>query len=153
LTNLHRASPDHSPISALSELHVRNNRVVAECSALRYGVPTKQEYAQWLQTAIHADIRSVISSANMDTKATIGRITVSLTPTLLEAITRLKTRECCSISSIVEIALRGYVGHDSDEQVGVRLRAAGASRRRVLRGPIEVLDEKGCSSQKSRPQG
>jgi hypothetical protein len=31
----------------------------------------------------------------------------------------------------VEIALRNYIGEESEEQVGARLRSAGAVRRRV----------------------
>jgi metal-responsive CopG/Arc/MetJ family transcriptional regulator len=78
----------------------------------------------------------------MEPKTGIGRITVSLTPALLEAIGRLKARDSCSISAIVEIALRDYIGSDSEDEVGARLRAAGASRRRVLPRKITIFGGK-----------
>jgi metal-responsive CopG/Arc/MetJ family transcriptional regulator len=67
----------------------------------------------------------------MDTKPNLGRITVTLTAPLLERLERLKARHSCSTSAIVEIALRNYIGEESEEQVGARLRSAGAVRRRV----------------------
>jgi metal-responsive CopG/Arc/MetJ family transcriptional regulator len=67
----------------------------------------------------------------MDSNATLGRITVTLTAPLLERLERLKARHSCSTSAIVEIALRQYIGEESEDQVGARLRSAGAVRRRV----------------------
>jgi hypothetical protein len=72
----------------------------------------------------------------MDTKDSLGRITVTLTAPLLERLERLKGRHACSTSAIVEIALRNFIGNESEEQVGARLRSAGAVRRR---GPSRRL--------------
>ena len=67
----------------------------------------------------------------MEANVSLGRITVTLTAPLLERLERLKARHSCSTSAIVEIALRNYIGEDSEDQVGDRLRSAGAVRRRV----------------------
>jgi metal-responsive CopG/Arc/MetJ family transcriptional regulator len=74
----------------------------------------------------------------MDSKASLGRITVTLTAPLLERLERLKARHSCSTSAIVEIALRNYLGEDSEDQVGDRLRSAGAVRRRVQGNRLSV---------------
>jgi metal-responsive CopG/Arc/MetJ family transcriptional regulator len=70
---------------------------------------------------------------NYDDETTpIGRITVSLRPALLAKLNRLKVRCSCSTSGIVEIALREFIGRDSEEQLAARLRAAGFGLRRRM---------------------
>jgi metal-responsive CopG/Arc/MetJ family transcriptional regulator len=75
----------------------------------------------------------------MESNATLGRITVTLTAQLLERLERLKARHSCSTSAIVEIAVRNYIGEDSEDQVGVRLRSAGAVRRRAQGRRLAIL--------------
>jgi metal-responsive CopG/Arc/MetJ family transcriptional regulator len=68
----------------------------------------------------------------MNAKEPVGRITVSLTSELLEKLNRLKARHSCSSSGIVEIALREYLGRDSEEKLATRLRDADVGLRRRM---------------------